>query len=257
MLHDLRRYLDNDALLRDTISDTSAQRVLERNEMINQMSMLLVELPQIMADLRQKLVSAQALQSAELELMEATMKKCKKTNHQWTTVTRKPRKVNKKQRQNDQVAVGDASMHAVTVASFDQVLPDGRLYYIPCADQFAFLLEHILFHGNIGNMTDNNLKVKDCKYGPQCQHRETCRYYHDPTAGPAREYRNFTMHSWSYLPQSSANRARLRDQCRLVASRDNLAMDLAAVDAVNANRACDQAMHDLLCAILMKQSLVD
>lgn len=144
------------------------------------------------------------------------------------------------------------ALMAVTVSSFDEVAADGRLYYNQHADHFAFRLAGKLFHGNIGTIfidEENPTRVKTCRFPAGKCHRAQCGFYHPPAltptvARPPREYRNYVAGSWIYSPG--------RARCRKFGSRPNLDVDIAEMGEEDIDRFHDQAMHDLLCSMLLR-----
>lgn len=140
---------------------------------------------------------------------------------------------------------------AIPVASFDQVQADGQLYYNSSADHFAFRLGGQLFHGNIGTIYVDEatpVRVKKCRHGSGNCRRVNCDYYHPPnSARPSREYRNFVAGSWLYSPAKSQSRQRNRH----FGSRPNLDIDINELEREDIDRFHDQAMHDLLCSMIL------
>jgi len=148
------------------------------------------------------------------------------------------------------------SLPAISVMTFDKVQQDGELYYIEPNNHFAFKLGGIMFHGNIGiiySEEKNPEKVKDCKFATNCVKHEKCNYYHDPLKFPtSKDYRNFVANSFIYTPIDM--RQKNRPVNRRIGSRDHLDMDVIGLQEDEVGRFNDQVMHDVLCALIVKQS---
>jgi hypothetical protein len=148
------------------------------------------------------------------------------------------------------------SLPALRVGTFDEVKQDGEVYYVDGANHFAFRLGGRLFHGNIGTIyTDEKSpeKIKDCKFGDACVKQECCKYFHNPrrSAG-SRDIRNYVASSYVYTPPDSVYKNRLRS--RRFGSRPYLDVDIAGLSEEEITRFHDQAMHDLLCSMLLSRS---
>lgn len=147
------------------------------------------------------------------------------------------------------------SLPAIVVGSFDAVKQDGDLYYVEPADHFAFRIAGQLWHGNIGSIyTDdkNPEKIKDCKFARSCLKQGSCDYYHDPLhfCG-SRDHRNFIASSWLYSPPTQYKN---KPRARKFGSRDHLDLDIVGLHADEITRMRDQAMHDMLCAMLLQHT---
>lgn len=145
------------------------------------------------------------------------------------------------------------SLPAIKVPTFDYVKSDGELYYVECADHFAFKLAGQLMHGNIGVIyteEKNPEKIKDCKFAANCMKQDKCDYYHDPVEFPgSKDHRNFIASSWLYAPPNSQFKNRSRS--RRFGSRDHLDTDIVGLQSEEITRFNDQTVHDVLCALLL------
>lgn len=146
------------------------------------------------------------------------------------------------------------SLPAIMVTSFDKVKQDGELYFVECANHFAFRICGHLFHGNIGNIyTDerNPDKIKNCKFAAKCTKQDKCDYYHNPIDYPgSKDYRNFIASSWMYTPQGYGRFHRGRK----FGSRNSLDVDIVELNGEDISRFQDQTMHDILCSLLLIDS---
>jgi hypothetical protein len=142
---------------------------------------------------------------------------------------------------------------AIQVSTFDSVKQDGNLYYVEPADHFAIRIYDQLLHGNIGTIyTDakNPEKIKDCKYASGCMKRDRCDYYHDPsTFANSNDRRNFIASSWLYTPPNSQYKNKSRS--RRFGSLEHLDTDIVSLSDDEITRYRDQAMHDLLCVLVI------
>lgn len=148
------------------------------------------------------------------------------------------------------------SLPALKVPTFDYVKQDGELYYVECADHFAFKLAGQLLHGNIGVIyteEKNPEKIKDCKFATSCMKQDRCDYYHDPVNFPgSKDHRNFIASSWLYAPPNSQFKNRPRS--RRFGSREHLDTDIVGLQPEEISRFHDQTMHDLLCSLLLNDT---
>lgn len=142
------------------------------------------------------------------------------------------------------------SLPAITVATFDAVADDGRLYYVESANHFAmYILKH-LFHGNIGNIYNNEkmpVKIKNCQFHTK-EYSDRCRYYHDPmTVSGSNDVRNFVANAWTYnsMPINEYTKQ------RHFGSLSNLDSDIKGVSSDDIARYRDMAFHDLLCLFVL------
>lgn len=146
------------------------------------------------------------------------------------------------------------SLIARPVDNFADVAADGQLYWVKSSGHFAFKIAGVLFHGNIGTIYNDDrtpCKLRDCAYPKTCDRADKCPYYHDPTIFPgSTDIRNYAAGSFMYAGSGSSYRARGRS--RQFGSRDRLDMDVMNVKADESARLRDQVMHDLLCALLLK-----
>lgn len=184
----------------------------------------------------------------------------------WTLVQRKPRPVDiiKTERvpsKSLQTLEGfervkiteEITLMAIPVKTFNEVKCDGCLYYVTSAAHFAVQINGHMLHGNIGIIytdTEDPQKIKDCRFTEGCNRMSTCRYYHDPAMFPgSKDRRNYIASSFIYSsPSDYRNRARARH----FGSLDYLDSDILAVAEEEKARIFDQAMHDLLCALVLK-----
>ncbi len=148
------------------------------------------------------------------------------------------------------------SISAIIVPSFNDVKPDGNLYYIESATHFAIIIAGVLFNGNIGEVYTNTKepqKIKDCNYAGSktgCT-KTNCTYYHNPIKCESKESRNYIASSFTYVNQSDA---KTKTQCRHFGSLPNLDVDIATVTDEEEIRRRDQLMHDLLCVMALLQN---
>jgi hypothetical protein len=149
------------------------------------------------------------------------------------------------------------SLPAIKVATFAQVRQNGELYYVDQAGHFALKLCGHILHGNIGNVyTDekNPEKIKDCKFANACIKRNKCDYYHDPIKfDGSKDCRNFIANSFIYSPHEGYYKTKTLS--RRFGSRKYLDEDIAVLPDEEATRFHDQAMHDLLCSLLLHSHL--
>ena len=138
----------------------------------------------------------------------------------------------------------------------DAVQP-GKLYYIPQWNHFAVNIGGAFLHAGIGNIyrgrVDAPALVKDCWKG-NCS-RVNCRYFHDPElfAGST-DVRNYIFDSCFYVPAFATTE---RTGARRIGDAENLENDLKTITAQDARRFMSGAMHDLLCAILVRNAVAD
>lgn len=145
------------------------------------------------------------------------------------------------------------SLNARQVEVFADVEMDGRLYWVNSAGHFAIKLAGVLFHGNIGTIyTDDRTpcKLRECAYPKTCDRGEKCHYYHDPLVFPgSTDVRNYAAGSFMYAGPAY----RARGRARQFGSRDKLDADIMNVKSDESSRLRDQVMHDILCALLLKE----
>lgn len=145
------------------------------------------------------------------------------------------------------------SLLAKPVDTFDAVSADGNLYWVKSACHFAFKIAGVLFHGGIGIIyTDDRTpcKLRECAYPKTCDRGDKCHYYHDPTVFQgSTDVRNYVSGSFLY---TTGGTFRARGRSRQFGSIDRLDTDIVHVKPDEAARLRDQVMHDLLCALLVK-----
>lgn len=145
------------------------------------------------------------------------------------------------------------SLLAKPVDTFDGVSADGNLYWVKSACHFAFKIAGVLFHGGIGIIyTDDRTpcKLRECAYPKTCDRGDKCHYYHDPTVfHGSTDVRNYVSGSFLY---TAGGTFRAKGRARQFGSIDRLDTDIAHVKPDEAARLRDQVMHDLLCALLLK-----
>lgn len=145
----------------------------------------------------------------------------------------------------------ELSLSAHIVDSFDQVVDDGKLYYIGAADHFAVRVSGMLIHGNVGNIfIDEKIpsKVKNCKFSNRCLKKDSCDYYHDPLEhSGSTDRRNYVVSSWLYQPSSGMSKY------RKFGSYSRLEEDIWTMTREDIDRFRDQVMHDILCLLLLNK----
>jgi hypothetical protein len=146
------------------------------------------------------------------------------------------------------------TINAIPAKSFADVRCDGSLYYVSSCAHFALMINGLLFHGNIGIIytdTEDPEKIKDCRFTDGCNRVNSCRYYHDPTIfNDSNDRRNYIASSFIYT--SPAAMYKNRSRSRRFGSIENLDTDILGLSDEEKNRTYDQAMHDLLCALVLK-----
>ena len=140
------------------------------------------------------------------------------------------------------------SVQAVVIGSFADVKQNGQLYYVSQNDHFAIKLAGVLFHGNIGTVYDSERepeKIKDCRFGSECNRMHKCNYYHDPTIFPtSQDHRNFIATSFTYSKYKNGRN-------RSFGSRPHLEEDVLQLTCDDAYKFYDQTMHDILCSLVL------
>lgn len=151
--------------------------------------------------------------------------------------------------------IGHLCLDAYVVESFNDVLPDGQLYYL--RGHFAFNIAGNVFHGNIGKIyTDNRepVKIKVCKFKNQCRKNKSCDFYHDPEVfAGSTDVRNYIASSFIYTPQNSTHYNKMRS--RRIGDRDSLVEDLENLTVDSKGRFIDQTVHDFICSLLIRKYL--
>lgn len=145
-------------------------------------------------------------------------------------------------------------INAIPVKSFADIKCDGNLYYVSTCAHFALMINGMLFHGNIGTIytdADEPKKIKDCKYVDGCNKSGQCCYYHNPRIfSGSTDRRNYLASSFVYTSATAMHKNRSRS--RRFGSLENLDADILGLAEEEKIRMCDQAMHELLCAIILK-----
>lgn len=146
------------------------------------------------------------------------------------------------------------TLNAVPVKSFSDVKCDGNLYYVTSSCHFAVSINGMLLHGNIGIIytdTDEPEKIKNCKYVDGCSRCDKCRYYHDPTIfSGSTDRRNYIASSFMYSSPNAIYKNRSRS--RRFGSLTYLDTDILGLTDDDKDCMYDRAMHDLLCALVLK-----
>ncbi len=149
------------------------------------------------------------------------------------------------------------SLPAITVSSFNDVLKDGKLYYISKNNHFAMYISEILFHGNIGIIYNNErspLRIKNCQYHNKDWTKVThCTYYHDPQIYVnSDDVRNYVANSWLYNQnhstwQNKDDNVKYRHFGNITCLDD----DIKNVTPDDITKFRDMVFHDLLCTLLL------
>lgn len=254
---DISAYLVENAHLinsrrdKDTVDPTT---VAAREVFIQQSRKLLARLEEAAENLATEINRATRTHVHEVGLINAALQTLKPGTQVTVDRTRAAYKTAQASDGRRRVKFTEA-LHVtpVVVSSFDHVCADGRLYYVEPAGHFAFKIDDYMFHGNIGTIhTDNKslTKLRDCKYGVDCPRGNACEYYHDPCHFPgSTDVRNYTPVSWTYAPVDAPPVMRARG--RKFGSRTNLDTDIMTVNPAETSKYCDQAMHDVLCGMLL------
>lgn len=243
------------------IDDRIDLKTIERRkELIDELTAIGAALSAVNSLLADRLTQIKKIQEKELNHVNDFMGKIKSEDG-WTRVTRGNKSAPPKHvvcevprtTHVTRVKFTEAlSVPAIRVQSFDQVEP-GELYYVESARHFAFKLGGLLLHGNIGVIyteEKNPEKIKNCKFAAECIKKDKCDYYHDPAKFPgSHDRRNFIASSWLYAPPNSQFKNKLRS--RRFGSLDYLDTDIVELQDEEVARFHDQAMHDLLCSIVL------
>lgn len=147
-------------------------------------------------------------------------------------------------------------LHAIKVNNFDELknMKDGILYYVVDNEHFAIKIAGMLLHGNIGKIytqVSDPVKIKNCRHGGSCpKHDSDCNYYHNPLVTPGgKDTRNFIATSWLYANPTHPHKHKTK--ARRFGDRSNIDTDMTQLSAEEGERFFDQAMHDLLCTMLL------
>lgn len=263
----------NQRLINITTDDSiNVKAFAAREALITQLSNIASVLPELLTLVKTNLDIAKKTHSIELSCMNQLLGTAQSSGTTWANVAARD-KTSEQKLVHSHVYTGpiqsgsiqttsvpsnikftDAlSLPALRVPTFDYVKSDGRLYYIDCADHFAFRLNGHLLHGNIGIVyteEKNPEKIKNCRFNNDCMKQDRCDYYHDPLKFPGcRDRRNFIASSWLYSPADSPFKNRSRS--RRFGSRNNLDTDIVSLQPEEIARFNDQAMHDILCSLLL------
>lgn len=169
----------------------------------------------------------------------------------WAQVaTKKPKPQTAAPKRSSVNIANGISLPAIRVANFSAVRQDGELYYVESANHFAFILAGQMFHGNIGQILQENaeqVRTIDCRFGKNCT-VQGCNFYHDPSISDSKDVRNYHVAQFIYRPPSAERRC-----MRLFGSIDHAPSDLTAESAGNVSSNRDRAMHELLCAFVLSR----
>jgi hypothetical protein len=140
------------------------------------------------------------------------------------------------------------------VATFQDVPNNGELYHVSSAKHFAMYICGFLVHGNIGTIHEfpgrDAIRLRECKYKGNCVATD-CTYYHDPAKCPgSSDIRNFASSSWAYVEPLAPQRK--SPSYRRFGSRKHLDTDIVGLTQDEIDRFGEQAMHDILCFVLLK-----
>jgi hypothetical protein len=145
-------------------------------------------------------------------------------------------------------------LNAIPVRTFSEIKCDGNLYYVTSCAHFAVVINNMMLHGNIGVIytdAEEPKKIKECKYTDGCSRGEACQYYHDPTIFTrSTDRRNYIASSFVYCNPSAVYSKRSRS--RRFGSLKYLDTDMLDLGDEEKSRMYDQAMHDLLCVLVLK-----
>jgi len=138
----------------------------------------------------------------------------------------------------------------------DAIQP-GKLYYIPQWNHFAVSIGGAFLHSGVGSIyrgrVDTPSLIKDC-WKAKCN-RIDCRYYHDPELFPgSTDVRNYITDSWYYVPAFITIE---RTGARRIGDAENLETDLKSITVPDARRFVSGVMHDLICAIVVTQTVIE
>ena len=161
----------------------------------------------------------------------------------------------------------DMSLAAIVIPadvpqqSIYECVTGNDLYYIESWNHFAISIAGSVFHGNIGNIYQNNMykpsMVKDCRYNhgdsAKTGSDTYCTYYHNPEVHPwSKDVRNFMTDSWIYI-HPSVRHATTKYGSRNFGSAEFLDEDIKDISRSDAKRQIEQMFHDFLCALVLKK----
>lgn len=257
MMRNLVQFVSDlvDSVPMNTLDSTVNLKLIERRkEVIGQLMTLADEVRAALRDVEAQTSAVEKIQAIEVDAIHEFVSRLTSNEppaEDWVTVVRKQAKLTT----DGPVRIrfsNSLSLPATVVKSFDDVLCDGRLFYVQTADHFAFRLSGALFHGGIGQIyTDERTpqKIKDCAFARKCVKKAQCEYYHDPLVHPgSHDCRNFVANSWLYQPENH------RQGGRSFGNRSSLDADIMRVAPDEAKRFSDQVMHDVLCSLLMREN---
>ena len=215
-------------------------------------------------------VSIQTGQSAVSPVSSQQVSKIKPlSDPSWTLVQRRPRTADiiKTERvpgpkslptianNYERIRITDSIvLNAIPVRTFEDVKCDGGLYFVTSCMHFAVIISGMMLHGNIGVIytdAEEPKKIKDCKFTDGCNRGEMCQYYHDPLIfSRSTDRRNYIASSFVYANPSAMYNKRSRS--RHFGSLKHLDTDILGLGDEEKSRMYDQAMHDLLCVLVLK-----
>ncbi len=152
------------------------------------------------------------------------------------------------------VVSGEYAIKAVICSDWPEIteMLEGCMYYVATADHFAIKLCGVMLHGNIGEIYTNErnpIKIKECKFGADCN-KDNCEYYHDPLFSDGKkDIRNYIAGSFLYSPLTGLKPKSIGS--RKIGSRSTIESDINRLDEYDIKLHRDQVMHDLLCCLLI------
>lgn len=152
------------------------------------------------------------------------------------------------------VVAGEYTIKAVVCNDWPEIteMLEGCMYYVAPADHFAIKLCGVMLHGNIGEIYTNErnpVKIKECKFGADCN-KDNCEYYHDPLFSEGKkDIRNYIAGSFLYSPLTGFKPKSIGS--RKIGSRSTIESDINRLDEYDIKLHRDQVMHDLLCCLLV------
>lgn len=152
------------------------------------------------------------------------------------------------------VVAGEYAIKAVICNDWPEIteMLEGCMYYVTSADHFAIKLCGVMLHGNIGEIYTNErnpVKIKECKFGADCN-KDNCEYYHDPLFSEGKkDIRNYIAGSFLYSPLTGLKPKSIGS--RKIGSRSTIESDINRLDEYDIKLHRDQVMHDLLCCLLV------
>jgi len=245
------------ALLTDNSDDIIDPKSIENAEQIlKELMGLKSNFNSILILLESKITNVKKIRDNELKklnlILERFQLKGNQANTQTTNYDEKQIVTISKQPTKTLINVeGQMKLDAFKITDFSMVPSTGELCYIEDKNHFAIRINGILFHGNIGYIYINNNnpdKVKSCKFGKLCN-KLNCNYYHDPTIYPnSKDVRNYIANSWLY-----STSPKYATKSRRFGSKSLLEIDMNNLTDEEVKRFMDQAIHDILCCLLLKK----